>query len=211
MGIDLIHIFEDEWDNKQDIIKNMIANRLGQTKKIYGRNTTIKEVEVSDKNKFLNDNHLQGEDKSRVKIGLYHKNELVAITTWGKPRFNKNYEWELIRYCNKIGYSVVGGFSKMLKYFTNTYNVKSIITYADRRYSKGNVYLKNGFTFIKNSKPNYFYVIGNTREGRVKYQKHKLGKLFSNFDSKLTEVENMKKNGFYRIFDSGNKVFIWER
>jgi hypothetical protein len=145
IGYKLIHIFEYEWLNKQDIIKNKLNFYLNSYKEcIYARKCMVKEISVSDKNKFLNKYHIQGEDKSKIKLGLFYQDELVAVMTFGKPRFNKNYEYELIRYATSK--HVIGGAGKLLKYFERNYKPKSIITYADRRFSQGNMYSKLGFT-----------------------------------------------------------------
>jgi hypothetical protein len=129
--------------------------------------------------------------------------------TFGKCRFDKKHEWELLRFCNKLGYHVPGSASKLLKYFEKTYKPTSLVSYADRRWSIGNVYEKLGFKFSHNSLPNYWYFKNNSLllESRVKYQKHKLKNLLENFDENKTEVENMKANGYNRIFDCGNMVF----
>ncbi len=70
------------------------------------------------------------------------------------------------------------------------------------------MYYKLGFKKISNGTPNYWY-FGKEylRLSRLKYQKHKLSKLINNFDPNKTEVENMKNNGYNRIFDCGNLVF----
>ena len=150
LGYKLIHIWEYDWINpiKQNILKEKIKALLGvdQTK-IYARKCIIKKISSKEKNEFLNKHHIQGEDKSKVKLGLFFENELFAVMTFGKPRFNKNYEWELIRYATKSGYHVLGGAGKLLKYFERNYNPKSIITYADRSYSQGNMYKQIGFKY----------------------------------------------------------------
>ena len=131
----MIHIFEFEWLNKQEIIKAKLKSLFNvEQKHIYARNCIVKEINSKTKNLFLNTNHIQGEDKSNIKIGLFNENELVAVMTFGKPRFNKNYEWELIRYATSK--HVIGGAGKLLTYFERTYKPKSIITYADRRFSQ---------------------------------------------------------------------------
>ena len=73
-------------------------------------------------------------------------------------KFNKNYEWEILRFCNRLNLKVPGGFSKMFKFFINTYHPSSVLTYADARFGKGLVYTNNGFKNISQNKPNYFYV-----------------------------------------------------
>ena len=98
----------------------------------------------------------------------------------------------------------------MLKHFERTYNPKSIISYADRRWSKGNLYSKIGFKQVSTSKPNYWYIVDGQLESRVKYQKHKLKNILEHFDESKSEVQNTKDNGYNRIFDCGNLVYVKE-
>ena len=127
--------------------------------------------------------------------------------SFGKNRISSDVEWELLRFSSKKGVSVVGGASKLFKYFLNNFT-GGIVSYSDRRYSLGNMYSKLGFAFSHFSEPNYFYFkISSLLESRQKYQKHKLPRLLENFDISLTEVENMQNNGFDRIFDCGNSVW----
>lgn len=149
---------------------------------------------------FSTINHIQGPAKASAKLGLFHNNELVSIMSFGKSRFKKD-ELELIRYCTKLNTQVIGGFSKLVKYFG-----KSFITYCDLIYSNGAGYLKNGFNLIDTTKPNYWYFKNNSidLQPRQKYQKHRLSAILKSFDPKLTEHENMRNNGYLRIFDCGN-------
>jgi len=129
--------------------------------------------------------------------------------TFGKSRFNKKVAWELLRFCNKINYLVIGGASRLFKYFVKKYD-DSVISYADKRYSIGNLYKNLGFKLSHESKPNYFYWKHNlVLQSRIQYQKHKLKDKLENFNLKLTESENMYNNGFRKIFDCGNQ--IWKR
>ena len=208
-GIHLVHIFENEWLNKRSIVESRIKNLLGVYDKIvYARKCEVKEVSSKESFEFQNMNHIQGGVHSSVNIGLYYDDELISLMTFSKPRFNKKYDWELVRFCNKIGYHVPGGASKLLKHFERTYNPKSIISYADRRWSKGNLYSKIGFKQVSTSKPNYWYIVDGQLESRVKYQKHKLKNILEHFDESKSEVQNMKENGYNRIFDCGNLVFL---
>ena len=208
-NIQLIHIFEDEWINKQEIVKDRLKSLLGVfDKKVYARKCEIREIDRKTCNNFLNENHLQGSDNSSIRLGLFFENELVSLMTFGKPRFNKKYDFELIRFSSKLGYQVIGGFGKLLKFFIRKHSNSSIISYADRRYSKGNVYLKGDFKFLEKSKPNYFYVKGLEKYSRYQCQKHKLSKILGDkFDVNLSETENMILNGFYKIYDCGNLVY----
>ncbi len=208
-NIKLLHIFSHEWSdlNKQEIWKSIILNKLGVSNRIFARKCMIKELDNKTKNAFLNNNHLQGEDKTSIKIGLFYNNELISVMTFSKTRFNKNYEWELVRFCNKLNTTIIGGASKLLTYFEKTYKPKSLITYADRRYSTGELYYKLGFTFIKNTPPNYIYYKRNLFLSRMQTQKHKLEKLLVNFNKNITESENMFNHGYRRFWDCGNMSF----
>lgn len=216
-GIKLIHIFEDEWLNNQELMKNKIANLLGvnNNNKVYARKCYVKEVEDNQvKNNFLNENHIQGKDNSKFSYGLYTKDKdnLVAILTLCKPRVNmgmKNTDnnlYELSRYATNC--NVIGGMGKILKYIKlNNQEVNKIYTYADLRFTdkEDNVYLKNGFKFVSQSRPNYWYFVSGERKSRFNYQKGNLKKLFPDvYDDNLSEKEIMEIMGYYRIYDCGN-------
>lgn len=207
-NIKLIHIFEDEWVFKKDIVKSILLSNFNiYSNKIGARKTSISFVDKERSTLFLNENHLQGSINGDIAIGLYYNEELISLLLIGKPRFNKKYDWEILRFANKLNTKVMGGFSKLFKYFTSNYN-GSIITYSDLRYFNGSVYESNGFKYIKTTKPNYYYMDNyNIRYNRINFQKHKLNNILENFDEDLTEWENMKTNGFDRIWDCGNNAF----
>jgi len=215
-GIQLIHVFEDEWLHKQEIVKSIIKARLGFfEEKYYARKCEIKEINNNKLIKdFLNENHIQGFVGSRIAIGLFYLDELVSIMCFGKKRIamgikeNTDSDYELLRYCTKQNTLVVGGVSKMLSYFKKTYKPKTILSYADRRYSTGELYKKMGFSFIGETKPNYWYFKPNEliRYYRFGFRKNILIK--EGFDSNKTEKEIMCERGFHRIYDCGNKKYI---
>ena len=209
----LIHIFSSEWENKKHIVKSRISSMLGvNARKVGARECTVKEISVEEGRKFLDLNHLQGYVGAKVKIGLFFKDELIAVQTFGVPRFNKDFEWELLRFASATNTHIVGGASKLFKYFIKNYNPKSILSYSDLRWGSGAVYEKLGFEHIRNSEPNYFYFKkSNNLESRLKYQKHKLPNLLPNFSEELTEYQNMLNNGYNRIYDCGNAVFSWTK
>jgi transposase-like protein len=144
-GIQLIHIFSDEWNYRNEIVKSILKSKLRLNERIFARKCSVVEVSVDVKNRFLNMNHIQGEDKSKIKLGLEYNGVLVCLMTFNKSRFNKKYEWELVRFSNALGLSAVGGFSKLLSYFRARFP-GSIVSYADRRYSTGNVILRMGLS-----------------------------------------------------------------
>lgn len=209
-GIQLIHIFDDEILYKERIVKNRLRAILGKTPyKIAARSCQVREVPSKLYNKFVEKYHIQGAVNTAIRLGLYYKNRLVAVMGFNKSRFNKGYDYELMRYCTVSSFNITGGAGKLLKYFRKNYQ-GSIISYADKRWSNGSLYRSLGFTELEDSEPNYYYVKGNTRESRQKFQKHKLEKILEVFDPELSELQNMRKNGWSRIWDCGNKVFVLE-
>jgi len=126
------------------------------------------------------------------------------MLTYGKSRFNKNYDYEILRFCNKINTSVVGGLSRLLK----NANLKSVITYADLRYGTGKGYLNCGFQFSLMSSSSYYYLKDNQKFTRFQFQKHLLSEKLDIFDPTLTEWQNMQLNGYDRIWDCGTSIFV---
>jgi len=217
-NVRLIHVFEDEWDKKQNIVKSRIKNMFGiYENTVYARKCEIRKIETVESMDFQNANHLQGYARSSYCIGLYFKNELISLMSFCKPRISlgnkkENGTYELLRFCNKNGYHITGAASKLLKFFEREVRPTKLITYADRRWSNGNLYEKLGFTFKHNSEPNYWYLNNGCeqRYHRLSFRKSELKKKLKKFDESKTEVENMRMNKFTRIFDCGNMVFIKE-
>lgn len=215
-GTRLIHIFEDEWLFKKDIVKSRIQNLFNNIKnKIYARNCTVKSINSRESNTFLEENHIQGKDNSSLKLGLFHNDKLVSVMTFGKLRNalgnkSKQNVYELYRFCSLLNTNVIGSASKLLKHFIDQYNPVSIITYADKRWNTGKLYNTLKFQKISETIPNYWYYgKGNTykRYHRYNFVKHTLSVKLNIFDNKLTEWENMKNNGYDRIWDCGSIKF----
>ena len=210
-GIRLIHIFEDEYNNKKDIVKSRIMNILGKTPNIlYARKTKIIMIDNKTSSLFMEENHIQGNCASSVRIALLYNNEIVSVMTFSKPRLNvrgkkKEGVYELVRFCNKINYTVIGGASKLLSFFIKGFNPVKIISYADKRWSDGNLYKKLGFDLVSESKPSYFYVKGLKRFNRFNFRKDVLVK--NGGDPKLSENEIMLDMGYKRIYDCGSMKF----
>jgi len=213
-GIKLIHIYQDDWFYKKDIIKSRILNLLGKSDKIYARKCDIREVNNNKLiRKFLDENHLQGNVSSKIKIGLFYNDELVSLMTFGKLRkfmgqISKEGTYEMLRFCNKLNTNVVGGASRLFKYFIEKYVPLEIISYADRSWSQGDLYEKLGFKLEHKTRPNYYYVINGIRNYRFNFRKDKLIK--EGFDPSKTEHEIMLERKIYRIYDSGQLKYIFK-
>lgn len=210
-NIHLIQIFEDEWHNKKELIKAKLKHILKEnnTERIYARKCIIKEIDFSTAKTFLEKNHIQGNDTSTYKYGLFSANELVAVMTFSKPRIalgSKVTEscFELCRYASLINKVVIGGSGKLLSYFVNKNNPKKIITYADKRWTHNtdNLYTKLNFKYIHTSQPNYFWCLNKTRYHRYNFTKYKLVQKGKN--PLQTETQIMHADGYYKIWDCGH-------
>lgn len=215
-GIHLIHIFEYEWNDidTQEKLKQLLKSKLTSPDNIlYARNTELKHVSDSEAEEFINKYHLQGNAPATIKLGLYRDEELVSILTLGAPRFNNNYTYEIVRYCTKFGVGIVGGIEKLYKYFVDTYNPESVITYSDISKFTGNVYTRIGFKPIQPNpitEPGYIWINEETNIVMERYQtqKHKLLKLGLGTEEQ-TETEIMNNNGFTQLFNCGNIRLEW--
>lgn len=209
-NIKLIHIFEDEWLYKQDIVKSILKYKLNKIEnKIFARKCEIKEISSKESKIFLENNHIQGNVNSKVRIGLFFEGKLISLMTFSKGRVimgGKKNEWELNRFANLLNTNVIGAASKLLKYFMSKYKPNKLISYSDIRLFGGGLYEKLGFTKISQSKPNYWYVINDLRKHRFNYRKSNLIK--EGFDKNKTEQQIMFDRKIYRIYDCGN--IRWE-
>ncbi len=192
-----------DWDDKEKII-----NLLLPRKKVYARECTVQEVSTMDTAHFLNTYHLQGNAKSSIRLGLYYKDELVSLMTFGNPRYNKNYEYELIRLCSSR--YVVGGNEKLFKHFVNKYNPSSIISYCDNSKFLGNVYITLGFKLKSYGSPSkHWYNIKTGKHITDNLLRQRgFDQLFGTNYGKGTSNETlMLENGFVEIYDCGQSVY----
>jgi len=210
-GYRFLQIFQDEWVNKQSIVKSRLTHILGKDVegKAYARKLEVRDCSPQAARDFFNTYHVQGTCGASQYYGLFQGDDMLACISFGKNRFTKDSSMELIRYATKV--NVVGGFSKLLKHFIRMNpEVKALSSYSDRRWSVGNVYAKNGFVEVAQSQASYFYVKQGEifRHNRVKYQLHKLADKLEIFDSNKTEIQNVLANGYFRVFDCGCQKWV---
>jgi len=202
-GIQLLHIFEDEWLHKKEIVKSIIKSKLGIfDNKIFACDCILKEIDKITCSNFLENNHIEGVTKSKIRVGLFHNAELISVMTF-KRKNNINCEYEMNRFGDKLNTQIIDGASKLLNYFIETYQPKSILAIVDRRYNQGNQYKQLGFTFVENTKPNYFYYNSRNSENKKLCKKDMLSK--QKFNTNEKEIK------FLKIYDSGNMKFIYSR
>ena len=211
-NIQLITIWEDDWLFKPEIVKSIIINKLGKSNRIFARKCTIKEVSSEASGNFLNKNHLQGRCNDSIRYGLYYKDELVSLMTFGRKRMilnslSEENNWELLRFCNKLNFSVIGGASKLFNHFKKNHNFINMISYANRDISDGKLYENLNFKFIKKTAPGYWWCKDNHKHHRSNFMKHKIVEK-SNYN-KTTESKEMIKRGYFKVWNAGNLKYIY--
>jgi len=218
-GIKLIHILETEINQTPNLVVSRLKSILGIGKyRIYARNCKVKEISRRQKSEFLNKYHSQKSCGSKINLGLFYKNRLVSVMIFGKRRVSLGIkktnegEYELLRYAGNFQFSVIGGASKLFKHFERNYLPKNIISYADRRWSQGELYKKLGFKFVKATQPNYWYFAKDNPFliklfHRYNFRKNILIDKLEKFSYNKTEWENMQENGWNRIWDCGSLKF----
>lgn len=202
-GYSCIHKFD--WDTTQKII-----NLLQPREQIGARECQIKEVPKEDAKEFIDRYHLQDYAKDTIRLGLYYKNNLVSIMTFGKPRYNKKYDYELIRYCSTL--NIVGGSEKLFKYFIKAYQPTTVISYCDESKFNGNTYVKLGFELIRAGRPAKHWYNPKTKQHITDNLLRQRGfdQLFkTNYGKGTSNEALMLEAGFVEIYDCGQATYIW--
>ena len=220
-GVFLFHVFGYEWTHHREIIESMIENILGCTEyKLYARNTYVCQISNDDCLRFLEDNHRQGGTYASVRLGLRDSksNELVSVMTFNRMRStigktsNDTNAWELSRFCSKLHTSVIGGASKLFKYFVDNFDYSNIVSFSDIAHTRGSLYRTLGFEPVNESNPSYVWVdyMTDIALHRVQCRKSNMHRLFPNesIDLSKTERQIMEEHGYVRVYDSG--TIRWE-
>lgn len=211
-GVRLVHIWEDDWRYRRDIVENLISGLLGKHNTyINARKCSVEKVDAKTARAFCDKYHIQGYVNCAVRYGLFYNGELVMVSLFGKRRricggVPKENAWELYRMCSVFGTRVRGGASRLLVHFINDVRPNSIVTFADSCLSDGGVYEKMGFVKDGIVPPSYYWVVGIERVPRYRFQKSMLDECNDNCD--LTEDEVMRSRGCLKIWDAGKIRYI---
>lgn len=212
-GVKLIQIFEDEYNERKDIVLSKIKYMISKSDipKVYGRKCKIEKITKKLAYEFLEKNHIQGFAPSSVYMGAFYEDRLVSVITFKKVK----EEWELTRFASDINLSVIGTFGKLLKMFIGEYNPETIKTFSDIRWcldKENNIYTKNGFILADTIKPNYTYTSETKGERIHKFNMRKniLHKKYG-LSLSMTEKEMCDRLGFYKVWDCGLYKYIWKK
>jgi hypothetical protein len=215
-GVSFIILFEDEMKNTSLLQAKLLhyTNR-GIHTRIHARQCIVRLCSKEEKKQLLDTNHIQGNDNAPVAYGAYFNDKLVAVMTFSPPRIalgqkgnkDRSGQWELSRFCTDVTHRIPGIASKLLTTFKRNHSWTEIYSYADKRWSVGNMYHQLGFTLIADNPPDYFYVIEGTRKHRWNYRKDLLKTKLDKYDPTLTEYQNMENHGFWRVWDCGTLKF----
>lgn len=211
-GYSCIHVWD--WDDYDKII-----NHFKPKKTLYARNLEVRIVPNDVSRKFLNDYHFQGScNNQQIKLGLYKDDDLIQMMTFGKPRYNKHFEYELLRLCTNEDYIVVGGANKLFKHFIDNYNPASIISYCDLSKFNGSVYTNLGFDLQSTSAPTRHWFNINTGRHITENLLNQRGfsQLHGDNDYKLykkgdSNEQLMLENGYYEVYDCGQASYVWKK
>lgn len=202
-GYRCIHVFD--WDNAE-----LIVNLLCDRERIYARKCTIRSVQKEQERKFLKDNHLQGYVKSDVCIGLYTGSTLVAIMSFGRPRYNNNFQYELLRYCSIK--NIIGGAEKLFTHFICDYNPNSIISYCDLSKFTGSTYAKLGFKLQSiNIAAHWYNMYTHTHFTDNLVRQRGVDQLLgTNYGKGTSNEEILVSLKFVKIYDAGQATYVWK-
>lgn len=204
-NIRLLTIYSDEWTHSREIIQNKILHLLNMSPQqtVYARNTTAVPLTVPQKNDFFTTTHIQGSGPGSISYGLQYKGVTIAAITFIRK---KNNEYVLNRYSTNC--NVVGGFSKLLSWFKSNHQWTKITTFADLRWSGGDLYDKCGFTQDKILSPDYSYIVNGKHIHKFNFRRKFLPSKLTKFDPSLSERENCEQEGLSRIWDCGKIRFV---
>lgn len=197
-----IHVFDwDDWDKIIDLV--------APKKRIYARNCEVFFLNRDFGRQFLIDNHLQGSCRGQqLMLGLIHDGELYQVMTFGRSRYDKKHDLELLRLCTKRGFSVVGGASKLMKEAVTRFEVDNVISYCDRSKFNGVVYEKMGMKKIRETAPQEIWSNGQDKITANLLRQRGFDQLFgTNYGKGTSNEQLMMEHGWLPIFDCGQAVY----
>lgn len=203
-GYRCIHLFD--WD---DLTK--AAMLFAPKSSIGARKCELREIPVKVACEFESLYHLQGKCNGQLACyGLYYNNQLIQVMTFGKPRYNKNYEWELLRLCTHPNYQVGGGASRLFKHFIRSRCPQSVISYCDISKFSGHVYTQLGMKLDHATQPTCHWSKGAQHVTDNLLRQRGYDQLFgTDYGKGTSNTELMISNGWRPVYDCGQSVYVW--
>lgn len=230
-GYQLIHVWEDDWKHKRNLVLRALAHKLHATnrlpevlpdisplacERLYARSLTVKTVPGDVARRFWQDNHLQGPVNCTFNIGLYDTNDVLrALLGVGRKNHGSRVKlpegtWDIQRYAT-LG-TIVGGFTRLLSHAEELLPVTTWTSWSDNDISDGGMYQAAGFTVDKTQGPSYSYVSKKTKDKRVHRSTYTKQRFIDDpdlvYEPGQTEHEAALANRLYRIYDAGKTRWI---
>lgn len=197
-----IHLFEDRWRCRPELVKARVLAHLGRQRSIFARKCKVVKLGAEEAAAFLDANHIYGSAKCKFRYGLRYGDELVAVSTFSAPRpitrekageecLVDSYEW--VRFASLPQCRIVGGMGRLLKAFEEDVHPEDIMSYADREWSEGAVYKRLGFKKTGEVAPVDFVVDTTTWE-RISCKKIESDRSFRDLnkdDSRFVPLRNL--------------------
>lgn len=205
-----------DWDDLSKIPYLLDDNK----QQLYARKCEVKQIEYDDCHEFFEAYHLQWDtkkNKNNIYIWLYYNNELVECMSFWKPRYNRNYEWEILRLCSHKDYRVVWWANKIFKFFLEITNASSVISYCDMSKFDWKVYEQLWFKLLKWNKPSkhwYNYVEDEAKKHITDnfLRQRWYDQIFWESYGKWTNNDElMRERGYVEIYDCGQSTFVWAK
>lgn len=205
-GFRCIHVFD--WDDWDKVIQLLTGKEV-----IYARNCEIVEITKQECDEFLCRYHIQNTCKGQnIRLGLTCKGELVEVMTFGNSRYNKNYQYELLRLCSHSKYKIIGGASKLFKYAVSHYHLNNIISYCDLSKFDGSVYSKLGMQFVKNTPPQEIWSFEKNKVTANLLRQRGYDQLFNtNYGKGTSNEELMLEHSWLPVYDCGQAVYEYRK
>jgi hypothetical protein len=214
LGIRLIHVWSDDWNLNRPLMESKIKMILGlcDAQRIHARQCSIIIPTQEEKRRFYNKNHIKGDGMGFITYALEHQTygQLAMFTV---QHTKIPGVLDLNRFAVDLDFKVPGAFSKLLAHFKRNIKCSKLITYADRCWSQGNVYLKNGFTLTHETPPAFYGVeySGTKRVSRRAYTHPRLAVRFPRtYDPTKSQLENLALANVPVVYDCGNYAFQLE-
>ena len=159
----VIHLDIDILQNEYTKVLQRLRGLMGFGQRIYARNTVVARIDKRITQEFIQEYHLNEALSGKYRYGLYYKGELVSVAVFSGGRVMRDIDdqyrsFELLRFCHKADYSVIGGLSKLLKAFIADFKPNDIMTYADRDWTQESSLATIDFVLEGITEPQFFYI-----------------------------------------------------